>query len=182
MTIRVFIPQDTTSCALGADDVATKLQTVVSDIEIVRNSSRGAFWLEPLVEIETEAGRVAFGPVTAGDIEGLVTAGFPGDCDHALNLGPVDEIPWLKNQQRLSFVRAGVTDPLSLDDYQETGGYKGLQNALGMSAQQIVDAVKDSGLRGRGGAAFPTGIPSGSRVRPPIHVERPERRRHHCRQ
>ena len=116
MTTRVYVPQDTTARALGADAVAEKLQSVAADIEIIRNSSRGAFWLEPLLEVETQAGRVAFGPVMPGDVDSLLAAGFPEAGDHPLNLGPVDEIPWLKNQQRLSFVRAGVTDPLSLDE------------------------------------------------------------------
>lgn len=162
MSIRVFIPADTTACALGADDVAVEIALQAErhglEIEIVRNGSRGAFWLEPLLEVETDQGRIAFGPVTADDVAGLFAAGFPAVCDHDLQLGKIEDIDWLARQDRLTFLRAGVTDPLSLNDYKQHGGYEALSNALAMTPSEIVDAVLESGLRGRGGAAFPTGI------------------------
>jgi formate dehydrogenase iron-sulfur subunit len=160
--LKVFVPRDATACALGADAVADSILAGAKgrgiEIELVRNGSRGAFWLEPLVEVETESGRMAFGPVALADVPGLFESGFPGPADHALGLGPVDGIDWLASQQRLTFYRSGWTDPLSLDDYTRMGGYKGLKRALDLSSQAIVDEVKESGLRGRGGAAFPTGI------------------------
>jgi formate dehydrogenase iron-sulfur subunit len=162
MTTRIFIPADTTALALGADAVADEVVRQARDrgldIEIIRNGSRGAFWLEPLVEVEKDGWRVAYGPVNAGDVAGLFEAGFPEDCEHELCLGEVGDIEWLARQDRLTFTRAGVTDPLSLTDYKDHGGYAGLSNALKMSPSEIVDAVLESGLRGRGGAAFPTGI------------------------
>ena len=162
MAVRIFVPKDATACALGADEVAESILAGAAgrelDIELVRNGSRGAFWLEPLVEVETQAGRIAFGPVSAVDVAELFESGFPGDSDHALSLGAVEGIDWLASQQRLTFARAGWTDPLSLEDYRSLGGYQGLERALGMEPQAIVDEVKESGLRGRGGAAFPTGI------------------------
>jgi len=160
--LRIFVPGDTTARALGADEVAASIAALAGEkdirIELVRNGSRGAFWLEPLVEVETAAGRMAFGPVTPADVPGLFESGFPDATGHALSLGPVDGIDWLASQQRLTFSRAGWTDPLSLDDYRASRGCQGLERALQMSAQAIVDEVKESGLRGRGGAAFPTGI------------------------
>lgn len=162
MAVTVFVPADTTACALGADEVAVELAAQARvrgiDMQIVRNGSRGAFWLEPLVEVDTGDGRQAYGPVAVADVADLFDAGFPGTCSHGSSLGAIDEIPWLSRQQRLTFARAGVIDPLSLDDYRAHGGYAGLERALGMSRQQIVDEIKASGLRGRGGAAFPTGI------------------------
>jgi formate dehydrogenase iron-sulfur subunit len=160
--VKVFVPRDATACALGADAVAESIVAGASgrgiDIELVRNGSRGAFWLEPLVEAETESGRLAFGPVTPADLPGLFESGFPGPADHALSLGPVDGIDWLASQQRLTFARAGWSDPLSLEDYRSMRGCRGLERALQMPAQDIVNEVRESGLRGRGGAAFPTGI------------------------
>jgi len=162
MGVKVFVPRDATACALGADAVAESILTGASgrglDMELVRNGSRGAFWAEPLVEVETETGRIAFGPVTLADVPGLFESGFPGEADHALSLGSVDDIDWLASQQRLTFARAGWIDPLSIEAYRSMGGYRGLERALQMTAQSIVDEVKKSGLRGRGGAAFPTGI------------------------
>ncbi|WP_435389780.1 formate dehydrogenase beta subunit [Halomonas sabkhae] len=161
--VRVYVPRDTTALAMGADAVAERLESEAStrgsDIELVRNGSRGLAWLEPMVEVETASGRVAYGPVSAGDVPGLLDAGMlEGNDDHALACGPTDAIPYLARQQRLTFSRIGVTDPLSLDDYRALEGFQGLENALAMSGQAIVDEVKESGLRGRGGAAFPTGI------------------------
>jgi len=160
--VKIFIPADTTSCALGADAVAKEVtlqaQNRGLDITIIRNGSRGAFWLEPLVEIEADGNRYCYGPVNPSEVAGLFDAGFPGLCEHALLLGQAADIDWLARQDRLTFGRAGLIDPLSLDDYKQNGGYEGLNNALDMSPAEIVGAVTDSGLRGRGGAAFPTGI------------------------
>lgn len=159
---RVFVPMDTTACALGADQVAAGIADHAAkagvDVEVVRNGSRGAFWLEPLVEIESNGRRVAFGPVSPNDLAGLFEASFPDADGHPLYLGEISNIEWLARQQRLSFKRAGIIDPLSLEDYQKHRGYEGLVKALDMTPAKIVEAVKASGLRGRGGAAFPTGI------------------------
>jgi formate dehydrogenase iron-sulfur subunit len=162
VTIKIYIPSDTTACAVGADKVAQVIAEQAHnrqiEIEIVRNGSRGAFWLETLVEVEADDGRFLFGPVAHQDVEGLFVLGFPQVCDHDLYLGKVEEIPWLARQSRLTFARAGLMDPLNIEAYQALGGYQGLSNALDMSPADIVTAVADSGLRGRGGAAFPTGI------------------------
>ena len=151
-----YIPQDTTALALGADAVASALQSV--GIEPVRSGSRGMFWLEPLLEVETNKGRIGFGPVTAKDIPSIVDALESDPARHTLYQGEVADIPYFKSQQRLTYSRAGLGDPVCLDNYQALNGFKGLNNALKMTGQQIVDQVKDSGLRGRGGAAFPAGI------------------------
>ena len=159
MSARIFVPGDAAAVAVGADAVAAELARLAPDAEIVRNGSRGLHWLEPLVEVETAGGRLAYGPVAAGDVDALLSAGLiEGRAGHPLALGPTEEIPWLKQQTRLTFGRCGVVDPRSLADYQAHGGYRGLERALAMSANDIIDQVKLSGLRGRGGAGFPTGI------------------------
>jgi formate dehydrogenase iron-sulfur subunit len=160
---RVYVPRDTTAVSLGADEVARALSGAAdargADITLVRNGSRGLFWLETLVEVDTDAGRVAYGPVMPEDVPSLIESGMlEGGAGHALYLGPTEEIPYLKHQQRLTFARAGITDPVSIDDYRAHGGFNGLITALASTSQQIVDEVKASGLRGRGGAAFPAGI------------------------
>ncbi|HTH06765.1 MAG TPA: NADH-ubiquinone oxidoreductase-F iron-sulfur binding region domain-containing protein, partial [Ilumatobacteraceae bacterium] len=115
-------------------------------------------WLEPLVEVETPAGRVAYGPVTPSDVEGMVAAGALSGGDHALRLGPVDELPWMRDQTRVTFARVGVIDPRDPDDYAAHGGLVGLRRALSMAPSDVVAEITESGLRGRGGAAFPSGI------------------------
>ncbi|HET6431827.1 formate dehydrogenase subunit gamma [Dyella sp.] len=159
---RVFVPCDSGALALGAEEVATAIAGTAAardiPITIVRNGSRGMYWAEPLVEIETESGRLAYGPVSVADVAGLFDAGFLTGGAHALALGPTEDIPFLKNQERLTFARVGIIDPIGIDDYLAHGGYGGLRRAVTMSGAEIVQAVTDSGLRGRGGAALPTGI------------------------
>jgi formate dehydrogenase iron-sulfur subunit len=162
MSVRIYVPRDSAALSVGAEGVARAIASEASsrglDITLVRNGSRGMFWLEPLVEIETPEGRVAYGPVSREAVAGLFDAGFLKGAVHALSLGRAEEIPYLKNQQRLTFARCGIVDPLSLSDYLAHGGYRGLTQAFSLEPQAIVDAVKNSGLRGRGGAGFPTGI------------------------
>lgn len=162
MTITVYVPRDAAALSLGAESVANAIaaQAVQRglDVRIVRNGSRGLFWLEPLIEVVTSAGRHAYGPVAVADVTGLFDAGFLEGRAHALHLGLTDGIPELASQQRLTFARVGVIDPASIDDYISHDGYAGLRRALAMTPADIVAAVTNSGLRGRGGAAFPTGI------------------------
>ncbi|WP_309044086.1 formate dehydrogenase beta subunit [Marinobacter sediminicola] len=163
MTITVYVPCDTTALSLGADRVAQELKHAAAaqgqQINLVRNGSRGLFWLEPLVEVQTPEGRVAYGPVEPEQVEGLAAAGlFEGKPDHLLHLGDIEKHPYLAQQQRLTFARIGITDPICIDEYISHGGFAGLEKAAALTPQNIVDEVKASGLRGRGGAAFPAGI------------------------
>jgi formate dehydrogenase iron-sulfur subunit len=159
---RVFVPIDSSALACGADAVARAIAEEAvrrgESVEIVRNGSRGLMWLEPLVEVATANGRIGYGPVSAADVAALFDAGFLTGGAHPLHVGPMDRHPWLAGQERLCFSRMGVIDPLSFDDYEAHGGWAGLRSAAAMKPAEIVAAVTDSGLRGRGGAAFPTGI------------------------
>jgi formate dehydrogenase iron-sulfur subunit len=162
MSVTIFVPFDSAALALGADDVAQRILNEAAsrniDVTLVRNGSRGMLWLEPLVEVQTTMGRVAYGPVAAEDVSSLFDADFQQDGAHALSLGLTEELAYLKQQERLTFARVGITDPLSLDDYLAHDGYQGLRTALTLLPAAIVQQVTESGLRGRGGAAFPTGI------------------------
>ncbi|MFZ3019518.1 MAG: NADH-ubiquinone oxidoreductase-F iron-sulfur binding region domain-containing protein [Gallionella sp.] len=162
MSITVYVPGDAAALALGADEVAAAIvkqaDKLKQDINIVRNGSRGLFWLEPLVEVVTAQGRIAYGPVTAADVSKLFAADFLQGGKHALRLGDIEAHPYLAKQQRVTLRRSGIVDPRSLDDYLAHGGGKGLAAARAMQPAAIVQQVTDSGLRGRGGAAFPTGI------------------------
>jgi formate dehydrogenase iron-sulfur subunit len=162
MSITLYVPGDAAALALGADEVASAIiqhaNKLKLDINIVRNGSRGLFWLEPLIEVVTAQGRIAYGPVTAADVPKLFAADFLQGGKHALRLGDIEAHPYLAKQQRVSLRRVGVVDPRSLADYLAQGGGKGLAAARAMQPAAIVQQVTDSGLRGRGGAAFPTGI------------------------
>ena len=158
----LYLPKDAMALALGADRVEAAIrreaQARAAAIRIVRTGSRGALWLEPMLEVETDQGRIAYGPVKPGDVAGLFDADLLAGGNHALRIGRPDDIPFLARQTRLTFARCGIVDPLSIDDYRAHGGFDGLAKALELGPEAVVDAVKASGLRGRGGAGFPTGI------------------------
>ena len=162
MSVTAWVPRDAGALALGAEATARKLQSEAKaagvDLTIRRNGSRGLYWLEPLVEVECAEGRIAYGPVSERDVPDLVAKGLLEGAAHGLRIGPIEEHPWLATQQRLTFARVGRIDPLDLAAYRATGGYKGLARALELGPGATVNEVLESGLRGRGGAAFPTGI------------------------
>ena len=162
MSVRVFVPCDAAAVAVGADEVASVLASEASkrglDVRIVRNGSRGAFELETLVEVETAEGRIGYGPVYPGDVAALLDAGMLDGADHGKRVGRPEDLPFFKRQTRLTFARNGITDPQSLDDYKANGGYRGLARALELGPVGIIEEISKSGLRGRGGAGFPTGI------------------------
>ncbi len=159
--VRVYVPGDAVAVACGADDLVGAIASAANkrkrDIEIIRNGSRGMHWLEPMLEVATEMGRIAYGPVGLGDVDSVLEAMLAGGGEHKLRVGAPEQHPFLKKQTRLTFARCGIVDPRSLDDYKAHDGYKGLAKALANPAG-IVDEVTQSGLRGRGGAGFPTGI------------------------
>jgi formate dehydrogenase iron-sulfur subunit len=167
MTLRLFIPKDAAAVAVGADAVAAAFKHAAGSngppVEIVRTGSRGLLWLEPLVEVESGGVRYGFGPLEPEDVGPLLGSGLLGGSmgsalAHSKSLGPVDKLDYLARQTRLTFARCGLIDPLSLDAYRAHGGYKGLERALSIAPIDIVNEVSKSGLRGRGGAGFPTGI------------------------
>ncbi|SDE87345.1 formate dehydrogenase beta subunit [Celeribacter baekdonensis] len=153
--MRIYVPRDSAAKALGADEVADALMVEAQnrglEVEIIRNGTRGMIWLEPLVEIEKNGVRLAYGPIAPDDAAALLDGRVEA-------LGSVEDIPFFARQTRLTFARCGVIDPLSIADYEAHGGLAGLKRAIAMSQDAIIDEVKLSGLRGRGGAGFPTGI------------------------
>ena len=159
---KIFIPRDSAALSVGADQVADEFARLVRerglDAQIVRTGSRGMLWLEPLVEVETAEGRVGYSNVAASAVGDLLDAGVLTGAAHSSNIGIVDKHEWLAKQQRVTFARVGIIDPISLSDYQAHGGLAGLRKALELSSEAIVDQVTESGLRGRGGAGFPAGI------------------------
>jgi formate dehydrogenase iron-sulfur subunit len=160
--VKVYIPRETTADSLGAQLLVNAITNEAKyrnqDIEIVRNGSRGACWLEPLVEIETASGRIGYGPVSTDDVADLFDADFLNGGEHAKLLGDVEALPWFKNQERLTFARCGIIAATSVPEYESMGGFVGLKNALATDSDGIIQEMTDSGLRGRGGAAFPTSI------------------------
>jgi formate dehydrogenase iron-sulfur subunit len=160
--VKIYVPRDAAALGMGADETALAIAAEAArrgmSIELKRNGSRGLLWLEPLVEVDVSGTRYAYGPVQPEDVAGLFDADFTSGRPHALGHGVTAEIPYFKRQERLTFARVGLTDPRSLSDYVENGGYRGLKAAIASSPAEIVASVTASGLRGRGGAAFPAGI------------------------
>jgi formate dehydrogenase iron-sulfur subunit len=160
--LRLFLPCDAAALAVGAEEVAAALRAAAAAqgvvIELVRTGSRGLFWLEPMLEVATASGRIAYGPVAADDAAGVLAAALADGGAHPLRLGQPEALPFLRRQCRLTFARCGVVDPLSLEDYRAHGGLKGIERSLSLGGTATVEEVVKSGLRGRGGAGFPTGI------------------------
>jgi formate dehydrogenase iron-sulfur subunit len=160
--MKVFVPGDAAAVAVGADEVAAAIVIAAHargiPVELVRNGSRGMFWLEPMVEVEAKQGRIAYGPVEAAGVEDLFGSGFLQGGPHPLRIGRPEEHPFLKRQTRLTFARCGIIDPFSLDEYCAHGGLKGLERAIAIGPSATIEEVVTSGLRGRGGAGFPAGI------------------------
>ncbi|MGH8515201.1 MAG: formate dehydrogenase, partial [Gammaproteobacteria bacterium] len=159
---RIFVPKDAAALAVGAGKVAARIAAEARSrglaVEIVRTGSRGMFFLEPLIEVETAQGRIGYGPIAASDVASLFDAGLTAGGAHALRIGKPEEHKFLSGQTRLTFTRCGIIDPLSLSEYAAHDGWKGLARAIAIGPQAIVAEVTKSGLRGRGGAGFPTGI------------------------
>ena len=155
--ITVFVPRETAAVSLGAHEIAGRL-TAIDQVRVIRNGSWGATWLEPMVEVVVDGERIAYGPVGLDDVDGLIEAGFLEGGEHPLRLGPTMAIPWLRKQDRWTFRRCGLVESLSIEDYRAHGGLAGLEKAFEKGADFVLDQVKTSGLRGRGGAGFPTGI------------------------
>ncbi len=160
--LKIFVPDDAAALAVGAEKVARAIAVEAERrglaIEVVRNGSRGMFWLEPLVEVKTIHGRIGYGPVEVADVASLFDAGFLEGGAHGLRIGRPEDHPYMLRQTRLTFARVGVVDPLSVDDYVAHGGLQGLKRALEIGAAATLEEIMKSGLRGRGGAGFPTGI------------------------
>jgi formate dehydrogenase iron-sulfur subunit len=158
--LTIYVPRETSAISLGANDVADAIATAIKSqdgIKLVRNGSWGATGLEPLVEISDGDERIAYGNVTAADVEQLLQAHLAGE-KHPRRLGPTNEIPYLIKQDRWTFHRCGLIDSLSVHDYRAHGGFAGLEKALQLGSAATIEQVSNSGLRGRGGAGFPTGI------------------------
>ena len=159
---RVYVPRETAAVSVGADEVALEIartsKRLNSGIELIRNGSRGASWLEPMIEVAVDGRRIAYGNVAASEVESLFESGFLNGDDHNRRVGPADDIPYLARQERWTFERCGRIAPLSIDDFCAEGGFEGLTRAFDIGPQAVIDAVRDAGLRGRGGAGFPTGI------------------------
>jgi len=159
---RIYIPRDMAAIAQGAKKLVIAIEKEAAargaKVDIVRNGSRGMLWLEPLIEVETPAGRIGYGPATAADVASLFDAGFLTGGAHKLCIGKVEEYPYFARQTRITFQRCGKTDPVSFEDYVANGGYKGLDRAFQIGPEATIKEIADSGLRGRGGAGFPTGI------------------------
>ena len=162
MRTRIYVPRETAAVSVGADEVAIAIARHAKEsgasIELIRNGSWGATWLEPLLEVVVNDERIAYGNVTAADVPSLFAAGFQNGAAHDRRVGPTREIPYLINQDRWTFWRCGLINPLSIDDFRAHQGFNALQKAIEMGPQAVIDAVKSSGLRGRGGAGFPAGI------------------------
>jgi formate dehydrogenase iron-sulfur subunit len=139
VTTQAYVPRESVAEALGAAEIATAL--AATGTAVTRTGSRGLLWAEPMVELERDGRRVAYGPVAAASVDGLETR----------ELGAVDDL--LAGQTRVVFANCGRYDATDLEAYRAHGGF----STLGADAETILEEVTAAGLRGYGGAGFPAG-------------------------
>ena len=158
--IKIYIPKETSACSVGSELIAEKITDLAQGhkhISIIRNGSWGAFWLEPFIEIEKNGNRKGTSYLNK-KISHLSSIEELFDDFYNSNPFNIMDIDFIKRQTRLVFSRIGLYDPLDLNQYRNSHGYKGLEKSFEIGQQQTIDEIKKSGLNGRGGAAFPTAI------------------------
>ncbi len=145
----------TASCgiAAGAKDVLEFIKNNVTDIDIVEVGCIGHCYAEPLVEVETDDGESIIYRDVKPD---------KADLDKILSLSDEKRLKVRNERSSRELIMvtklAGRISPVSIDEYKKNGGYEALAKALSMSPKDVVDEIKKSGLRGRGGGGFPTGL------------------------
>ena len=158
--IKIYIPKETSACSVGSELIAEKITDLAQGhkhISIIRNGSWGAFWLEPFIEIEKNGNRQGTSYLNK-KISHLSSIEELFDDFYNSNPFNIMDIDFIKRQTRLVFSRIGLYDPLDLNQYRNSHGYKGLEKSFEIGQQQTINEIKKSGLNGRGGAAFPTAI------------------------
>ncbi|MCG3208458.1 MAG: Electron transport complex subunit RsxC [Anaerolineae bacterium] len=168
MTTTIRIGMSTSDLAAGAQETFVALQTAIRrrglPVELKQTGSLGASHREPVIEVAQNGDSTLYGPVTPERIAPLLDqhfgAGSRGVSPEWVISRRADrsDYPFLGKQVRVTTQLCGIIDPHSLDDYLAHDGYKALLEAIKMTPEAVVQAIKDSKLRGRGGAGFPTGI------------------------
>ena len=174
---RVMVGAATCGRAAGALDVISafkselKAQGLENDVDVVETACIGLCYAEPLVEVR-RAGEpsVLYSRVSPKDVGKLVkehlVEGNPvaskaeavmSDSEY-MGIKPFSQHPMIALQKRIVLRNCGVIDPSSFEHYLARGGYKGIERVFSMSPEEVIEEMKASGLRGRGGAGFPTGI------------------------
>lgn len=174
---RVMVGAATCGRAAGALDVISafkselKAQGLENDVDVVETACIGLCYAEPLVEVR-RAGEpsVLYSRVSPKDVGKLVkehlVEGNPvaskaeavmSDSEY-MGIKPFSQHPMIALQKRIVLRNCGVIDPSSFEHYLARGGYKGIERAFSMSPEEVIEEMKASGLRGRGGAGFPTGV------------------------
>ena len=165
-TIRIGM--STSDIAAGAETTYLALETDIDErqlpVTLKRTGSLGASHREPVVEVESEGASTLYGPVTPERVGPLLDQHFgAGGRDVSpewviSRRSDRRDYPFLGRQVRVTTQLCGVIDPHSLEDYLAYDGYQAFKKAIKMSPEAVIQAIKDSKLRGRGGAGFPTGI------------------------
>jgi NADH:ubiquinone oxidoreductase subunit F (NADH-binding)/(2Fe-2S) ferredoxin len=168
---RIDVVIATCSHTAGAHATLARLKEEIAArqlaIEVGRTSCNGFCFLEPQVIVSRPDGsRVLYGPVKSGDVPELLDSALEGVCARLAagtvagevpGVPPLSGHPFMQHQVRRLMARAGVIDPENIDHYIAHGGYEGLAKALQMTDEQVIQQAVESGLWGRGGAAFPAG-------------------------
>ena len=178
-TSSIYIGMATCGLASGAKKIHDEVLRIVAQkhypVTVHPTGCVGMCHNEPLLDVQMAGrSRVTYTQVTPESVEGILKAHFEDQTVFAEHLFGQEEIDghslyegvqnfddtdYFRKQNKIVSRRCGVIDPSSIDDYLATNGYKALEKVLGgMTPEQVIEVVTISGLRGRGGAGFPTGL------------------------
>ncbi len=167
----VLVGMGTCGLSAGAQNVHHKLANLAQAnpgvCQVKQTGCIGMCYCEPLVEVRSNGSRILYGHVDEKRAEEIFQRHVAGD--HVLeeyvvyrmeaDRGEGREADFMAPQKRIVLRNCGAIDPESIEEYEAAGGYQALRKALGqMAPGEIIEEVKASGLRGRGGAGFPTGL------------------------
>ncbi|MBS3781342.1 MAG: NADH-quinone oxidoreductase subunit NuoF [Candidatus Thermoplasmatota archaeon] len=161
---RVRVGYASCGIAAGASEIYDELMDTLEgkdvDPQVDKVGCMGMCHNEPIVEIDDENGRYTYGNLEVEDVENLVEDHLIEHVPYEDKLitGPEEEYDYFSNQRKVVLRNSGEINPESIEEYMDAEGYEALEKALDMDPQEIIDTIKESNLRGRGGAGFPTGM------------------------
>ncbi len=156
---KITVGLATCGISAGAKPVYDRLKKANLSLPVFEVGCSGMCYNEPIVTVTQNNKNYIYGNVTESEVDKLITAIEKGvKCEDLFLASRLDKLPYYKKQKRLIMENCGFITPTDLSHYKETGGYQGLKKALDTGANGTIEIIKDSGLRGRGGAGFPTGL------------------------
>ncbi len=158
---KVLVCVGTSGVSAGAEKVADNFEKEIKkenlDFKLIRVGDRGLF-RDVLVDVIIDSDRTTYEFVKPEDVKEIVKSHLKGKKPVEKLLAGKDYKTFFENQERIVLKNCGEIDPEDISEYIKTKGYNALKKAFEMGPEKVITEMKESGLRGRGGAGFPTGL------------------------